>query len=395
MQPTRRGTPDFLLLLLTFLMVGFGLVMVFSASSAIAISSEEYNNNAFYFVKKQAIFAVLGTIGMFFLMNISMTKLRLLLKPYFIIVMIMLVLVPFIGNEVNGARSWFQFPGFGIQPSEFAKLAVILYLAGLIYRKGDKIKQFRKGLVPSVVIVGVVAFLIMLQPDFGSMFILVLAASLVIVVGGANMKHVLVGVTAAAVFVGIGLLIYVTSAESLGFRMQRITCYLDPWSDVQGPCYQIVQSMYAFGHGDLTGTGIGQSIQKLHYLPEAHNDFIFAIIGEELGFFGTLVFLLFYLALIWRGLLVALRSTDTFGNLVGIGIVGLIGIQAFINMGGVTGAIPMTGVTLPFISAGGSSLVVMMSSIGILLSISREYNKPDRTEKPERETKKKNILSKR
>ncbi|MDF2814743.1 MAG: cell division protein FtsW [Paenibacillus sp.] len=391
MQPSRRGTPDFLLLLLTFLLVGFGLVMVFSASSAIAISSAEYNYNAFYFVKKQAIFAVLGTLGMFFLMNVPMLKLRLLLKPYFIVVMIMLALVPFIGNEVNGARSWFQFPGFGIQPSEFAKLAVILYLAGLIYRKGDKIKQFRNGLAPSVIIVGVVAFLIMLQPDFGSMFILVLTASLVIVVGGANMKHIMGAVAVIGVVVIGGLLVYVLTAESLGYKMDRITCYLDPWSDVQGPCYQIVQSMYAFGHGDLTGAGIGQSIQKLHYLPEAHNDFIFAIIGEELGFIGSVIFLLFYLAFIWRGLLVALRSTDTFGNLVGIGIVGLIGIQAFVNMGGVTGAIPMTGVTLPFISAGGSSLVVMMSSIGILLSISREYNKSDRQDKPEKDKKRNNV----
>jgi cell division protein FtsW len=384
MQPSRRGTPDFLLLLLTFLLVGFGLVMVFSASSAIAISSKEYDYNAFYVVKKQAIFAVLGTIGMFFLMNIPMSKLRMLLKPFFIVVLIMLALVPFVGNSVNGARSWFKFAGFGLQPSEFAKLAVILYLAGLIYKKGDKIKEFRRGLVPSVIIVGLVAFLIMLQPDFGSMVILVLCASLVIVVGGANMKHILTATAAVAIIGCLGVLIYVFSSNTIGYRIHRISCYMNPWSDAQGTCYQIVQSMYAFSHGELTGAGIGQSIQKLHYLPEAYNDFIFAIIGEELGFIGSSIFLLFYLAFIWRGLLVALRSTDTFGNLVGIGIVGLIGIQAFINMGGVTGAIPMTGVTLPFISSGGSSLIVMMSSIGILLSISREYNKSDKSEKPDK-----------
>lgn len=384
MQPSRRGTPDFLLLLLTFLIVGFGLVMVFSASSAIAITSKEYGNNAFYVVKKQAIFAVLGTIGMFFLMNVPMAKLRLLLKPLFIVILILLALVPFIGYEVNGARSWFRIAGFSIQPSEFAKLAVILYLAGLIDKKGDRVKEFRRGLVPSVIIVGIVAFLIMLQPDFGSMVILVLCASLVIIVGGANMKHILLASGAVAVIGCIGALIYVFSSETLGYRMDRISCYINPWSDSQGSCYQIVQSMYAFGHGELTGAGIGQSIQKLHYLPEAHNDFIFAIIGEELGFIGTVVFLLFYLAFIWRGLLVALRSTDTFGNLVGIGVVGLIGVQAFINMGGVTGAIPMTGVTLPFISSGGSSLLVMMCSIGILLSLSREYNKPDKQEKSDK-----------
>ncbi|WP_127584372.1 putative lipid II flippase FtsW [Paenibacillus koleovorans] len=383
-MPTRRGTPDFLLLLLTFLLVGFGLVMVFSASSAIAISSKEYNFNAFYVVKKQAIFAVLGTIGMFFLMNIPMNQLRMLLRPFFMVVLIMLALVPFIGNEVNGAKSWFNFAGFSLQPSEFAKLAVILYLAMLIHKKGEKARHISKGLLPSVLIVALVAGLIMMQPDFGSMVILVLCASLVIVVGGANIRFVL-SASAAVVLVGcVCLAFYALTPDSTSYRMDRISCYMNPWSDSQGSCYQIVQSMYAFGHGEVTGAGIGQSIQKLHYLPEAHNDFIFAIIGEELGFIGTVIFLLFYLAFIWRGLIVALRSTDTFGNLVGIGIVGLIGIQAFINMGGVTGAIPMTGVTLPFISAGGSSLIVMMASIGILLSISREYNKPDKPEKPDK-----------
>lgn len=385
MNEPRRGTPDFMLLLLTFLLVGFGLVMVFSASSVIALAREKFNNDPLYFVRKQAIFAVAGTVGMFFLMNIPASKLKPLLRPAFIMVLILLVLVPFFGIEVNGAKSWFYVKGFGMQPSEFAKVAVILYLSLLISKKGEKFRDLKKGLLPTVIIVGIVAGLIMMQPDFGSTMILVMAASLVIVVGGANLKHIFLAVGSIAVIASLVLVMYVLSSSSLGYRMDRVACYLNPWSDPQGTCYQIVQSLYAFGHGELTGAGFGQSIQKMHYLPEAHNDFIFAIIGEELGFFGTILFLLCYLAFLWRGIIVSLRCTDMFGSLAGIGIIGLIGIQALINMGGVTGTIPMTGVTLPLISSGGSSLLVTMCSIGILLSISREHSRTDKEHKEHKE----------
>ncbi|TNJ67257.1 putative lipid II flippase FtsW [Paenibacillus hemerocallicola] len=374
-----------MLLLLTFLLVGFGLVMVFSASSVIALAKEEFNNDPLYFVKRQAIFAVAGTVGMFFLMNIPAGKLRPLLRPAFIGVLILLALVPFLGIKVNGARSWFIFGGFGMQPSEYAKVAVILYLSLLISKKGERFRDLKKGLLPTVIIVGIVAGLIMMQPDFGSTMILVLAASLVIVVGGANLKHIFLAVGSMAVIASLVLTIYVLTSDSLGYRMDRVSCYLNPWFDPQGACYQIVQSLYAFGHGELIGAGFGKSIQKMHYLPEAHNDFIFAIIGEEFGFLGTIFFLFCYLMLLWRGIIVSLRCTDSFGSLAGTGIVGLIGIQALINMGGVTGTIPMTGVTLPFISYGGSSLLVMMCSIGILLSISREHSRPDKEHKERRQ----------
>jgi cell division protein FtsW len=374
-----------MLLLLTFLLVGFGLVMVFSASSVIALAREEFDNDPLYFVKRQAIFAVAGTVGMFFLMNIPAGKLRPLLRPAFIGVLILLALVPFFGIKVNGARSWFIFGGFGMQPSEYAKVAVILYLSLLISKKGERFRDLKKGLLPTVIIVGIVAGLIMMQPDFGSTMILVLAASLVIVVGGANLKHIFLAVGSMAVIASLVLTVYVLTSDSLGYRMDRVSCYLNPWFDPQGACYQIVQSLYAFGHGELIGAGFGKSIQKMHYLPEAHNDFIFAIIGEEFGFFGTIFFLLCYLMLLWRGIIVSLRCTDSFGSLAGTGIVGLIGIQALINMGGVTGTIPMTGVTLPFISYGGSSLLVMMCSIGILLSISREHSRPDKEQKDRRQ----------
>lgn len=383
MNEPRRGTPDFVLLLLTFLLVGFGLVMVFSASSVVALAEVKFGNDPFYFVKKQAFFAAAGTVGMFFLMNVPVSRLKPLLRPAFLITLILLGLVPFIGFEVNGATSWLSIMGFSMQPSELAKITIILYLALLISKKGERFRDLKKGLLPAVIIVGAVAGLIMLQPDFGSTMILVLAASLVIIVGGANLKHIFMAVGGVAVVSSFVLIIYVLTTESLGYRMARITCYLDPFSDPKNACYQIVQSLYAFGHGELTGSGFGQSIQKMHYLPEAHNDFIFSIIGEEFGFFGTVLFLLCYLALLWRGIMISLRCEDTFENLAGIGIIGLIGIQAFINMGGVTGLIPMTGVTLPLISAGGTSLFVTMCSIGLLLSLSRKSGKRTAGGKPQ------------
>lgn len=387
MNAPRRGTPDFMLLMLTFLLVGFGLVMVFSASSVVALARDDFGNDPFYFVKRQAIFAVAGTVGMFFLMNVPAGKLRPLLRPAFIGVLVLLVLVPFFGVEANGARSWFNFGPIGMQPSEFAKVAVILYLALLISKKGERFRDLKKGLLPTVIIIGFVAGLIMLQPDFGSTMILVLAASLVIIVGGANLKHIALAVGSIAVIASLVLTAYLVSSNSLGYRMDRIACYLNPWFEPQGACYQIVQSLYAFGHGEVTGAGFGQSIQKMHYLPEPHNDFIFAIIGEEFGFLGTILFLFCYLVFLWRGIIVSLRCSDPFGSLAGTGIIGLIGIQSLINMGGVTGTIPMTGVTLPLISYGGSSLLVTMCSIGILLSISREVRVTETDAKPQKQRK--------
>lgn len=381
MKEARRGTPDFLLLFLTFLLVGFGLVMVFSASSMVAVSSEKFRNDAWFFTERQIMWAVLGIFGMLIVMNIPARFIKRWFKPFFVAVVIMLVLVLFT-EKVNGARSWFGIGSFGVQPTEFAKLAVILYLSSLISKKGEKFRDFRKGLLPVLVIVTIVGGLIMFQPDFGSCVVLILCSLIVIVAGGANLKHlfsagaVLGG--GASLFLGAYLLGVKASGQSYDYRIQRITSFLDPWADPQGSGYHLIQSWYALAHGGVTGAGFGQSIQKLHYLPEPYNDFIFAVIGEELGFIGVVLFILVYLALLWRGLIISLRSPDMYGTLVGVGVVGMIGCQALINIGGVTGAIPITGVTLPLISYGGSSLLVTLASIGILLSISRDVDGIDK-----------------
>ncbi|NOU76267.1 putative lipid II flippase FtsW [Paenibacillus sp. LMG 31458] len=374
MNPPRRGTPDFLLLFLTFVLVCFGLAMVFSASS---MTSAYRWDDPWYFTKKQLIAVGLGSVGMLFCMNLHYTKLKKLVIPAFFVIVMLLILVIFTSKS-NGAASWFNVGKFGIQPTEFAKLIVILYLASLISNKEEKFRNFKKGLLPALVIVGFVSMLIMLQPDLGSCMILLVCSAIVIIVGGSNLKHIfLLGTGLAAIgtmVVTLYLLKNNTADTSSSYRLNRLTSFLDPWADTSDTGYQVVQSLFAFGHGGLTGAGFGQGIQKLHYLPEAHNDFIFAIIGEEFGFIGSSIFILIFLLFIWRGILVAVRSPDLFGMVAGVGIMSIFAFQAVINIGGVTGSIPLTGVTLPFISAGGSSMMVSLISMGILLSISREQS---------------------
>lgn len=381
-RPQRKGLPDYQLLILTLLLTGFGLVMVYSSSSSIALMSEKLNFDALYYTKRQAVYAILGVIGMFVAMNIPFAKYKQLYKPLFLVTILMLVAVLFVGIEINNAKSWFNL-GFGtLQPSEVAKISIILYLAALITKKGERFRDLKTGYIPVMIIVGFVAGLIMLQPDFGSTFILVATCGLIIYAGGASMKHIMgsIGllILGAAIVMGAGYLVDVmsgnVSGSSLGYKLARFQSFLDPFHDKTGVSYNLVNSLTAIGTGGFTGTGIGQGVIKLHYLPNAFNDFIFAVIGEELGFIGASIFLIVYVYFIWRGFTIALRCKDIFGTLVGVGIMGLIAIQAFINIGGVTQTIPVTGVTLPFISFGGTSLLVTMTSIGIMLSISRENN---------------------
>ncbi|MGF6352785.1 cell division protein FtsW [Paenibacillus sp. 4624] len=387
---TKRGTPDFQLLILTLLLVGFGLVMVFSSSSSIAIASESFKNDALYFTKKQLMWAMIGLVGMFFAMNIRFNKYKKLYAPFFLFTTALLLVVLVSGAVLNGARSWIRVFGFSLQPAEFAKIAIILYLSALITKKGERFRDFKTGYFPVLFIVGFIAGLIMLQPDFGTCFILVSTCGLVIYAGGANMKHILGSILlvalggalafgASALFSSMSpdtpaLDSTTTVTAEQNYKIGRIQAFLNPESDINGGSLNLYRSLVAIGDGGITGSGIGQGTMKLHYLPNAYNDFIFSVIGEELGFIGSALFLLLYLYFIWRGIIVSLRCPDPFGTLVGIGIMGLIAIQAFINIGGVTQTIPVTGVTLPFISYGGTSLFVMMVAMGIVLSISRTNN---------------------
>ncbi|CAH1055706.1 putative lipid II flippase FtsW [Paenibacillus pseudetheri] len=385
----KRGTPDFQLLILTLLLVGFGLVMVFSASSSLTLASSKFGNDPLFFMKRQMIWIVLGIVVMFIAMNIHYSKFKKWYVPIFIITVILLLIVAF-SERINGAKSWLSIGKLGIQPTELAKISIILYLSALITKKGERFRDFRTGYIPVMVIVGIVAGLIMMQPDLGSCLILVATSGLVIYAGGASMKHILGSI--ALLVLGVGIVMGAKAAiDSLSpasdkvaanqdYRKGRIQAFIDPYQDAEGEGYNIIQSLTALGQGGVSGSGFGKSIQKLDYLKYPYTDFIFPVIGEEFGFVGTALFLMLYLYFIWRGILIALRCKDPFGTLVGIGIMGLIAIQAFVNIGGVTKTIPLTGVTLPFISYGGSSLLVSMLSMGIMLSISRETNLPAKEE---------------
>jgi len=372
-----RGRPDFLLLFLVLLLVGFGITMVLSASSIFAYSYEftnkgcDYcNGDYLYFVKRQFMWAVLGFIGMLVTMNIpySFYQKHFIKIAVISLLLLIVIWIPGVGDDVKGAHSRINLGSAKIQTSEFAKLGLILYLSALIAKKGENFRDFKKGLFPALVVTGVFFLLIFIQPDLGTAAILLGSAGTIMLCGGARIKHLFMLVIPAGFFVGI----YILTKEH---AMARIQSFLNPWGDALGTNWQLQQSLYALARGSLTGAGFGKSLQKYLYLPEAHNDFIFSIIAEELGFLGTSLFLFVYVLFLLRGVYIALKSKDPFASLTGIGIVSMIGIQAFINLGGVTGTIPITGVPLPFISYGGSSLLICMISTGILLSLSREVNR--------------------
>ncbi len=373
-----RGVPDFVLLILTALLLGFGVTMVLSASSIYAYTGIYTsrgcgicNGDELFFVKKQLTWAFLGIVSMLVAMNIPFSFYKRNFRWIVMgsLAMLLLVLIDGIGSEVKGAQSWFKIGGASIQPAEFAKLGIILYLAAIIDKKGERFREFKTGLIPPLVVTGIFFLLIASQPDLGSAAILLGTAAFVMVCGGARLTHLF------TFTVPISILFIAFYSWRNPHALSRLTSYMDPWSDPMGAGWHLKQSLFALAHGGVSGVGFGKSVQKYLYLPEAHTDFIFSIIAEELGLVGTIIFILFYILFLLRGLQICLRCNDNFASLVGVGIVSMIGLQALVNIGGVTGAIPLTGVTLPFISYGGSSLLITLIATGILLSVSREVSK--------------------
>lgn len=348
--------------------------MVYSSSSIIAYFNE---GNTWFYAKRQIMWAIIGFILMLITMNIPYTFYKRMYKVigFGSLGLLLLTFAPGIGVEKNGARAWLDV-GVSIQPAEFAKLGLIIYLATVIAKKGERIRNFKYGLLPMIIIIAIFVVVIIFQNDFGTAAILLVTAFIVLFSAGANFMH-MVGV------VSLGLPFLFMYIYTGGHTWKRITSFIDPWKDPSDSGYQLIQSLYAIAHGEITGVGLGKSIQKFHYLPYPQTDFIFAIMAEELGFIGCTIFILIYVIMLWRALLISLKSKDTFAGLVGVGVVSSIAIQALINLGGVTGSIPITGVPLPLISAGGSSLIVTMAGLGIILGISRQVNREER-EKIER-----------
>lgn len=362
-MPVKKITPDFILVIVILALLSLGLIMVYSAS---AVWADYRFDDSFYFAKRQLLFAIIGLIAMFFIMNIDYWTWRSWSKVILItcFVLLIAVLIPGIGNVRNGSRSWIGVGAFSIQPSEFMKLAMIIYLAKFLSENQKNITSFKKGLVPSLGLVFTAFALIMLQPDLGTGTVMVGTCLIMIFVSGARIAH----------FIGLGLIGlagFVGLIAAAPYRIKRITAFLDPWEDPLGSGFQTIQSLYAIGPGGLFGLGLGQSRQKFFYLPEPQTDFIFAILAEELGFIGGAFVLLLFALLLWRGIRTALNAPDLYGSFLAVGIISMVAFQVMINIGVVINLIPVTGITLPFFSYGGSSLTLMLMAMGILLNISR------------------------
>ena len=360
---TLRRTPDAMLLAITALLTGVGIVMVFSASSAVAYTQF---HDAAYYLKRELVWALVGVGALIVGMRVDYTKLRPAAPWIFAIAVALLaaVLIPSLGSIEGGARRWLGFGPLTFEPSEFAKLALVLFVARLVSARPDGAASFTR--VGFVVLfwVGVCFALVMRQPDLGTASIYLLTAFVMLFAAGARPLQLLIE-AAVAIPAMLGF-IYASP-----YRRERFLAFLHPWRDPQGTGYHIIQSLYALGSGGLVGLGLGQSRQKFGYLPAQHTDFIFAIIGEELGFIGAVAVVVLFLAFVYRGIRIAMRADDRFGFYLAIGITASIGLQALINIGVVTSSWPVTGVPLPFISYGGTSLVITLFAVGLLASVSR------------------------
>jgi len=352
---------DIALLFPVLFLVGIGIVMVYSASSALALKKF---GTSYYFLKKQSIFALLGLVVLVISCHVPYRIFRSLTYPLLILAIIFLVaiLISGFGYSAGGAKRWFRITIFTFQPSEFARFALVIYLAYSMSKKINKIKEFKVGFLPHALVLCTFAVLILLQPDFGSVVIFGAITWIMLFVGGARILHLFGSLI--LVFPIIYYLMF-----SADYRIERIMSFMNPWQYSADKGYQVVHSLLAFGTGGIWGTGIGKGYQKLFYLPEPHTDFIFSVIGEELGLFGVLIILGLYTVILWRGISIARTSTDAFGSFVAVGLTTAMGLQIFINMGVSLGLLPTKGLTLPFLSYGGTSLLMNMASIGVLMNI--------------------------
>jgi cell division protein FtsW len=354
---------DRLLFLTTLVLVAVSIVMVYSASNLMGAGESVRPN---MFLAKQALFAAIGLMAMFIAMRIDYEHYRdaRLILGLVGATLAALVAVLLFGPEINGTHRWFAVAGVGIQPSELAKLAIILFTAAVLERRMERIAEPKYALGPIVAALVPMLALIMLQPDFGSSVALLAIVAVMVFAAGLPWRYL--ACTIAAV-----LPVIAAVAILAPYRVRRLTAFLDPWSDRSDTGYQVVQSLIAVGSGGVTGKGLGYSVQKLGYLPYPHTDFIFAVLAEELGLVGTTVMLVCFCLITWRGLKTAARAPDAFGSFLALGLTAMIAVQAFVNMSVVIGLLPTKGITLPFISAGGSSLIMSLAGMGVLLNISQ------------------------
>ncbi|MBI2354395.1 MAG: putative lipid II flippase FtsW [Deltaproteobacteria bacterium] len=352
---------DLIVMLMAIALTCFGVVMVYSASSVMA---DKRFHDGFFFLKRQGLFAILGFAVMLVVMRIDYRAWKQLAVPALLLCLVLLglVLIPGIGGKVGGASRWIRLPGFNLQPSEMAKLALIMYMAYSLDKKQDKVKSLTAGFIPYMIVLMFLIGFLVLQPDLGGALTLAAVAMTMLFVAGTRLTYIVSMFLLALPLLAIKL--------SRGYHKGRIDAFLDPWSDPSGKGFQIIQSWLALGTGGVFGQGLGEGKQKLFYLPEAHTDFILSVVGEELGFLGVAIIIAMFFLLVQRAMRIAVAAPDTFGRFLALGIAVLFGIEATVNMGVVTGLLPTKGLALPFISYGGSSLLVSLFAVGILLNIS-------------------------
>ncbi len=354
---------DYKLFISVIILAIFGCIMIYSSSY---IWAEYKFNDAFKYFKNQFIFLILGSILMYILskINYNFYKKKSNLIVLICFILLVLVLIPGIGVVRNGSRSWFGIGGFGIQPSEAAKVGLAIFVAKYLSNNYSIMHDIKKGVLPIIFMIGIFFILIMLEPDFGTAMVITMSLVAMIFISKVKLSFfVKIGI--------VGLLGIIALIIIAPYRMARIVSFLNPWSDPLGSGFQIIQSLYAIGPGGLFGMGFGNSIQKHFYLPEPQTDFIFSIISEELGFLGVLIVSLFFVFIFYRCIKISLNTKDLFGKYLSFGLSFMIIFQTILNLCVVIGLVPVTGVTLPFLSYGGSSLLVSMASIGIILNISR------------------------
>ena len=352
---------DLILMLMAIALTCFGVVMVYSSSN---IMAAKRFHDGFFFLKRQGLFAVIGFAIMLGVMRIDYHVWKKMSVPalLFCLVLLVMVLIPGIGGKAGGSSRWIKLPGFNLQPSEMAKLALIMYMAYSLDKKQEKVKSFAIGIVPHMIVLAILIGCLALQPDLGGALTLFAVAFTMLFAAGTRLSHIF-----SMILLAMPLLAYKLSR---GYHGERMKVWLNPWNDPEGKGFQIIQSWLALGTGGVFGQGLGEGKQKLFYLPEAHTDFILSVVGEELGFLGVIVIVGMFFLLVQRAMRISVAAPDTFGRFLALGIAVLFGIEATVNMGVVTGLLPTKGLALPFISYGGSSLLISLFAVGILLNIS-------------------------
>ena len=363
MSKKNKTHPDWWILLPTLGLLAVGLIMVFSSSVYVAAYEHD---DAFYFLRAQGISAALGLLGMFLAYHMRMRHLRLLTWPLSLLVLGLLIFMVTSANipSIGGTLRFLRLGGRSFQPSELCKLVLPLFMAKLLSDNMPRIREFKRAFLPALIAVGLTSMMIVLQRDLSSAVVVACTGFIMMYCAGIQSGYLL-----GTLCVGSGLGALAIIMEP--YRLERMYSWLDPWSDPSNAGLQMVQSLLALGNGGFSGVGLGAGGSKWYYLPERHNDFIFSVLGEELGFVGAFLVIFLFVLLLWRGLRTAARTDDVYASLLALGLTASLGVQTLINLGVVTGLLPVTGVTLPFISYGGSSLLVSLTAVGLLLNISR------------------------